>query len=335
MIRSGLLGVLSGAVIAFGANAAEPINMTLSGASPGGLWSVVAAGLDAALDAGIPGSSITYQTSSGGLANAALVSQGRVPLGMVGDMELNAAVKGRGPFAGKPLENLTVLFRAYDGATTRYQMFQPIINAEYAQNNGVKTFQDIIDKQLPIRVGVNRVGNMDSDIALELMEGVGLGRDKVKDFGGTVIQASSTELGGLMQDRRIDLVFTGYSFNHSTVREMANAIPLQMLPLPEEVVRKVAADNAGDLCTTKAGEYSWNKDVDLTTVCVGALIVAQQDFPVERAYDMTKAIVENIDKLQATHRALKQVTPAMMATPSAAPMHPGSEKFFKEEGLAH
>ena len=48
---------------------AQTVNESVCGASPGGLWSLVGAGLDAAVKAEAPGSTITYQTSSGGLAN--------------------------------------------------------------------------------------------------------------------------------------------------------------------------------------------------------------------------------------------------------------------------
>lgn len=48
--------------------AAQKYNLTLAGASPGGLWSTIGAGIDASIAAAYPGSTVTYQTSSGGLA---------------------------------------------------------------------------------------------------------------------------------------------------------------------------------------------------------------------------------------------------------------------------
>ena len=49
--------------------AAQKYNLTLSGASPGGLWSRIGGGIDAAIAKAYPGSTVSYQTSSGGLAN--------------------------------------------------------------------------------------------------------------------------------------------------------------------------------------------------------------------------------------------------------------------------
>ena len=59
------------------ASAQAQLNLTLTGASPGGLWSLLGAGIHAAVAAEYPGSAVTYQTSGGGLANVMLVSDGR------------------------------------------------------------------------------------------------------------------------------------------------------------------------------------------------------------------------------------------------------------------
>ena len=40
---------------------AAGMNLTVCGASPGGLWSLLGAGLDATLKAASPGSTVTYQ----------------------------------------------------------------------------------------------------------------------------------------------------------------------------------------------------------------------------------------------------------------------------------
>ena len=39
-------------------------NLTVSGASPGGLWSALGVGLDKVINKAYPGSTITYQTST-------------------------------------------------------------------------------------------------------------------------------------------------------------------------------------------------------------------------------------------------------------------------------
>src|SRR3989304_2987560 len=55
--------------------------LTLAGASPGGLWSAIGIGLDKAMKAAYPGSTVTYQTSGGGIAQGQLVGEKTGPPG--------------------------------------------------------------------------------------------------------------------------------------------------------------------------------------------------------------------------------------------------------------
>ena len=94
------------ALLAFGllaapAVSAQTYNLTLCGASPGGLWSLLGAGVDAAVKESFPGSTVTYQTSGGGLANVGLLDQGKCDLAIIHDAEAKAALGGLAPFKSK------------------------------------------------------------------------------------------------------------------------------------------------------------------------------------------------------------------------------------------
>jgi TRAP transporter TAXI family solute receptor len=312
--------------------AAQPINMTLVGASPAGLWSSLGVGIGAAVAAAYPGSTITYQTSSGGLANAQLVSDGRVPLGIAADMELNAAVTGAGPFKGKPLSSLRTLARVYDSGSTRFQMFQAVLDKAFADRHGVTGFADIVAKKIPVRVAVNRPGNMDGDVALDILEGVGLTEAVIKANGGSLVRAATAEMTSLMQDRRIDLAFAGYAFNHAGIREMARSFTPMLLSVPRPVAENVAAKNYGEVCAVKPGEYEWNTQ-PVETVCVGGVVMVKASMPEDTAYRLAKALVEKVENFHSGHKALRSITPAMMVKPGAAPFHPGALKYYREAGL--
>ena len=311
--------------------AQQNYNLSLAGASPSGLWSSVGAGFSQTITAAYPGSVITYQTSSGGLVNAKSVAEGKVPMGLAADMELKAAVTGGGPFNGTAVKGLMQLVRVYD-SSTRFQMFHTIINRDFADKHGIKTFDDIIKKKIPVRVAVNRPGNMDRDIGLDILEGVGLTPKLIKDNGGDLIGAATVEITNLVQDRRVDLYIAGFSFNHSSIRDMSNSVNLMLLPYPKAVAEKVAQKNGGELCDLKPGEYSWDPG-GLTTVCVGAVIMVSDKMDEQTAYALTKGMIGKADVYRASHRAFANVTPERMAQGSAAPLHPGAAKAFKEAGL--
>lgn len=89
----------------------------------------------------------------------------------------------------------------------------------------------------------------------------------------------------------------------------------------------------GKVCLVKAEEYKF-LDRNVTTVCVGTVILVNENMDEATAYNLTKGILTNIDKFKAAHRLLKKkVTKKMMADPAVVPFHPGAAKYLREVGL--
>jgi TRAP transporter TAXI family solute receptor len=321
--------VATGVAALLGANAqAQTYQLTLAGASPGGLWSTIGAGLDKAFAKAYPGSTVTYQTGSGGLANAKLVADGKVPMGIVGDMELAAAYRGTGPFKGHALKDLRTLFRTYS-AQSRFQYDYVLVNGDVAKQYNIKTMADLKKNAGNIRIAFNRPGNMDGDIGIAIIEQSGI---PIKSFK-QVVRAASKEQASLMLDRRIDAIVLGIAYNHPVIRQMENGIPLTMLDVGKEVATKVADEFGGQPCTIKASEHKFISE-DKVSVCVGTVVVVNKSMSDQEAYNLTKGLLANLDDFKSAHRLLKKVTtPKTVAEPSVAPEHPGAAKAFKEAGL--
>lgn len=326
-----MIAALAVAGLAAGAANAQPYNMTVAGYSPGGLVSTVGTGLDAAISAAYPGSTITYQTGSGGLANAQLLDQKKVPIGFIADTELAVAVAGRAPFK-KPVASLRHLFRPY-APGSRFQATHVLANKAWAQKNGIATFADVAKKKPAMRVAVNRPGNMDGDVGLAVLEAIGLKPADIEKAGGQVVRAASQEMTSLMLDRRIDVVIYGISYNHASVQEIAKGVETVMLPLDDATAKKAADKTGASPCSFKANEYSFLA-ADSASVCVGMSVVANADMDEKTAYNLTKGMAEQIEKFKGAHRLLAaNVTLKTLAEPGQAPFHPGALKYFKEKGL--
>jgi TRAP transporter TAXI family solute receptor len=327
LIGLAVLGMTAGG----NATLAQKYNLTIAGYSPGGLISTVGAGLDAALNAAYPGSTVTYQTSSGGFANAAMLSRGAVPLAFISDSELDVALKGKPPFK-KPVQNLTVLFRPY-APSSRFQATQIIANKSWADKHGIKTLADIARKKPAMRIAVNRRGNMDGDVALAVLAASGVTEDKIKAWGGQVVRAASREMTSLMLDRRLDVGVLGIAYKHPRIREMANGIDVIKLPVTLATAKRVADDLGGKTCLFKAGEYKFLA-ADSHNVCFGMVVLAHADMDEQTAYNVTKGVIEQADKFKAAHRLLKRVvTLETLAEAGLAPRHPGAIRLLREKGL--
>ncbi|MBT3792831.1 MAG: TAXI family TRAP transporter solute-binding subunit [Rhodospirillales bacterium] len=307
---------------------AEKYNLTLSGASPGGLWSLIGAGLDKSINKAYPGSTLTYQTGSGGLANVRLVNDKKVPMGLATDPELSAAINGSGPFKGKKMKDLRVLLRVYS-TQARFQLSHILVNGDVAKKHNIKTIADLKKNARKLRVAFNRPGNMDGDLSIAILKAHGINIKRFK----RVVRAASKEMTSLMLDRRIDVMNFGISFNHRRIREVKKGIPLAMLDIGPEVAASVATEFGGTPCIVKAKEYKFIS-AKSTSVCVGAVVVVHKSMSNKTAYNIVKGVLANIQQFKNAHRALKKATTAnSMAEPSVAPHHAGAKKAFKEAGL--
>lgn len=330
-MRTIVFAILAGTLAAAEPAAAQKYNLTIAGYSPGGLVSTVGAGLDAALNTAYPGSTLTYQTSSGGLANAMLLEGNKVPLALISNTELNIVLTGKPPI-NKPLKDLRILFHPYS-PSSRFQATQVLANKSWAEKNGIATVADIATKKPAMRIAVNRPGNVDGDVGLAVLAANGVTQDDIKKWGGQVVRAASQEMTSLMLDRRLDVIIFGISINHPRVQEMANGLDLIMLPIEQAAAQKVVDELGGKTCSIKSSEYKFLAN-DTASICVGISVVARADMDEQTAYNITKGVVEQIDKYKAAHRLLQQAVTLQSLTESGqAPFHAGAEKYLRERGL--
>lgn len=319
-----LLGLIL-SLFCLGASA-QAYKMTLSGASPSGLWTVLGVGIDGAVKASFPGSSVTYQTSGGGLANIALVDQGKAELGIAHDAELRIANEGGKPYT-KPITSLRAIALLYNWAP-----MQMVMTKAFAQKYGIHSFDDIAVKKPPLRVAFNKRGNITEHVAVKMFNAIGVNLEDIKKWGGDVIYAASDEQGDLIKDRRIDMFANGVFVRTSFIVQAGDAVELVLLPVSEKVAGKVSQETGVVPFVVKGGSYTWQPE-NVPTVALGAVLVVNSKMDDKVAYDLAQSLVKNIGKLQGAHSSMKSITPEFLASQRVIPYHKGAEKYYREAGL--
>lgn len=316
------LGLLVGA----GTASAQTYNLTLTGASPKGLWSLLGVGTNAALSSAFPGSTITYQTSGGGLANIPLVSQGRAHMGIAHNIELVVASKGSAPFKA-PFKNLRAIAYMYNWAP-----MQMIVTKDFAEKYGITSMDDLKAKKPPVRIAVNQRGNMVQDMNQKILAAYGITYKDIESWGGQIVYSPGREQGQLMSDRRVDMIGNGVFVPYRYFVQVSKSRDLKILPLRDDVIKKVAADTGADPYTISAGGYPWQPQ-EIKTVALGAVLFASDTMSNTDAYNITKALIDNVGKVQGVHKAMKNLTPKLMASQTSIPYHSGALRAYKEAGL--
>ena len=81
-----------------------------------------------------------------------------------------------------------------------------------------------------------------------------------------------------------------------------------------------------------AGTYT-GQDADVPTAAVGNILVTSEAVSEETAYQMTKLIFANLDRLKAAHSAASAIALENAVDGLPIPLHPGAERYYREVGL--
>ena len=77
-------------------------------------------------------------------------------------------------------------------------------------------------------------------------------------------------------------------------------------------------------------------DSDVQTIAITAVLLAMDDFPADRLYQIVGAIFTDTDELAAVWKDAAKLTPEKAISqvePGALKyLHPGARKFFQEKG---
>ena len=306
--------------------AAQEINESVCGASPGGLWSLVGAGLDAAVKEQAPGSTITYQTSSGGLANVVQVKAGTCALGMANDGDLAYAVAGTEPFDA-PVDGLRALAVLYDWAPVWW-----IARADFAEEYGLEDLGDLAEAKPPVRLVFNRRGLLTSAITETTLNALGVELEDIEEWGGSVQFQASGEQTNLMRDGRVDILANTLFEGHASLAQMAEAVDLKLLATPEEAIQ-ATIDEYSLKSWTISAEDNPGEGGDVPTVTTSIILFVDESMDDETAYTLTKAMIENPGSMGAVSAAMSRFSPEGMVGQDVVPFHDGALRAYEEAGL--
>ena len=301
-------------------------NLTLCGASPGGMWSLVGAGVDSAIKTAYPGSTATYQTSSGGPANVVQVAAGRCNLGIANDGDLASATTGKAPFKQK-YSDMRAIAVMFDWLPVMW-----VARKDFADKYGIKSVQDIVDKKAPVRLVFNRKGLLTSQITDAQLKAMGVSDSDIKNWGGSLQYQASGEQTKLMKDGRVDVMANTIFEGHRTLGEIAMSTDIVMLSTPKKANDAVIEEFYVKPWVITKDKHAWQSQ-DNPTVSTGVVLFANANMSDTTAYEITKSIINNPDKVRAVSKAMAPFKPSVMTDQKVVPFHPGAVKAYKEAGL--
>ena len=287
------------------------INILTGGTS--GVYYPIGVGISQLYSKGIDGAKTSVQATKASVENLNLLQSGRGELGFaLGDSVADGwnGVEEAGFKA--PLKKL----RAIGGSYPNY------IQIVASKESGIKTLADLKGKS--ISVGAPKSGTELN--ARAILKAAGLSYEDM----GKVEYLPFAESVELIKNRQLDATLQSAGLGVASIRDLASSLPITVVAVPATVAETLGAPYV--VATIPAGTYD-GQTTDVSTVAVSNFLITHDGVSDEVAYQMTKQLFENLDTLVASHQAASQIDIANALEGMPIPLHPGAERYYREQGL--
>lgn len=291
----------------------EVLRISLATGGTGGTYYPVGSGIASILTKNVDGLEVTAESTGASVANLKMIADGQVEMILAAANTSLAGYSGAEPFEA-PIDNIRGISALYP------ETFQFVV----LDKSGLKTIDDLKGK----RVAVGAPGSGTERTAKMVLEAHGITYDDIDaqflGFGEAITA---------LKDRLIDCAIVGSGIPTSSVVDASATLDINLLTVNKELTDKLLGDAIYFRYETiPEGTYN-GVDHDTLTVASPALMVASKDLDEELVYQMTKAIYENIEDLEAVHAQGKNIKLENANSAMSIPLHPGAERYYKEMGV--
>jgi uncharacterized protein len=256
------------------------------------------------------------EPSAGSVANIESLRRGRIDIGIVPSDVLADAVAGQGPFASRrPTTDLRVLFVAH------VDMFTLVAH----QESGIRTVADLRGK----RIGIGSPGSRQRANMERVMAALGQTRN---DFA-EVRELSPAEQNRAFCADELDAIVYSVGHPNGLIRDATLTCHGMLVAVSGPAIERMLSDYQDyERATIPGGTYPVNP-ADVLTFGARAVVVTTARMPAAVAYEITRAVFNNLDDFRRLHPAFEALSVAGMAHAAGrAPVHAGAARYYRERG---
>ena len=257
---------------------------------------------------------VTAITSGGSQANIEALEAGDAQLGFV---QTDVGAYG---YEGTRLFEET---GAVDNFSTVANLYMEQVQIVTLDPN-IKTVDDLKGKN----VSVGAAGSGVYYNAVDVLNAYGL--DVEKDINPTYQSfGDSTES---LQDGKIDAAFVVAGAPTTAVTSLAATKSVYLVSLDDAHIDQLLASSPY-YSKNVISKDAYGTPEDVTTVAVGAVVIARDDVSEADVYNFLYGVFENLDDITAAHAKGAELSLEFAASYGAVPYHPGAVKYFAEKGI--
>ena len=261
------------------------------------------------------GIKVTAESSGASVANAKLIGAGDTDFAILQNDIASYAYNGKEGMFKKAVPNLL-------GVCTLFPEHVQIIARKDA---GIKSIADLKGK----KVAVGPVGSGTIENAGQILEAWGL---SFKDLAKAE-QLTASQSADYIKDGRLDAAFFTVAVGAAVITDTSLMTPINIVPVEGPNADKLIAKYPFYAKQVVPGKTYKQNDADVPTVSVMAMLAANGDLEADIVYAILKAVYEDLPQLKKAHAKFKDIEMEKGLVGMGIPLHPGAEKYFKEQGI--
>ena len=302
---------------------AWPSQLRFMSGPQGGNWSILGEALCKIwTSSGLPQAA---SSQGAGVSNILNVHARRGDLGFSVTSLVGAALKGEADFRGRAARNAVIMTNLY----TQYTYF--IMRKDFAEENGIKSLEDITAKKPRMRFATLRPGTSSEFVVKALFDkSYGLDyRKAFQDWGGAVEYASYEGGAELLADNHLDCFAFSVGKVAPIVKNIESRVDVVILPVGQEALDKLSEAYGTVTFTIEPGIYECIPEGAEPVKTVGdyTCIVVRKDIPESLVHELNRVMWEHKAELVSAIEDMRELVPST-ALPEKVAAHEGSVNFW-------
>ena len=258
--------------------------------------------------------SATAEAAGASVGNAKLLGNREIESAFVAADILDAAYNGTGQFDKAPLKNLRALGALYP------ETVQLITRAD----SGINSVRDLKGKS----VSSGAPGSGQYQLLSDLLKVYGMSRNDVKEDLSSFTQAVDK-----IKDGNLAATLITAGVPTSAVTDFAQSHALKIIPLSGPEIAELQKQQPYYASVKLPANSYKGQTAAVDTLAVMAVWATHDGVPEKVAYEVTKALFENVAIMGQVHVQGKNIALSTATAVGTAPMHPGAVRYLKEKGV--
>ncbi|MBL3597774.1 TAXI family TRAP transporter solute-binding subunit [Rhodovulum sulfidophilum] len=308
---------------------AAPVDLRLITMEPGGSWYSYGSTFSEIIQGSEGENELNVEVlpRGGGMTNPVAVSQGAADLGFVSASAAIWARDGIGEeFEGREANNARAIVGGLQLAYTTIA-----VRRDYVEKSGLTTFDEMVASDNPPRFVLKPAGSQVPILANYMFEALGSSLEDMRGRGA-ITQISTAQIAQMLRDGTADVYIENAPVGQATMSEVTLTTPMVFVPASDTVLDHMSELGA-PAANMPEGSYPGQEGAYRTSM-TPTILIANADMDEEIAYQLTRALVEQREKIAEAFPALAGWDPEKGAQPDQAviELHPGAARYYRERG---